>query len=459
MTTTVGRSGRPPQPRSLEPGEPGPGLSSGSRLRWRTTRVADPGPLLELLARRSPSASPLAWVRRGEGLVGWGEAARVQAGGEHRFATAAAAWRDLVLGAPVVDDVRLPGTGPVAFTSLSFDASSAGGGVLVVPEVLVGRRGDVVWVTTAEPVDSPVGSASASAASAVAAGDPVEPVHGPGGVRYADGALCGPRWATAVARAVARIQAGELEKVVLARDLVAEAEHPVDARWLLARLAEAYPSCWSFSVDGLVGATPELLVRRERGLVHSRVLAGTIRRTGDEQRDAALAGSLARSGKDLEEHEYAVRSVVSALAPHCRTTTAPDAPFVLHLPNVMHLASDVTGVLDDARPGGAPGVLELAAALHPTAAVCGTPTPAAAALIAELEGMDRDRYAGPVGWVDAGGDGEVGLALRCARIDPDDARRVRLFAGCGVVAGSDPMAELAESDAKLVPVRDALGGA
>ncbi|MEH3079058.1 MAG: isochorismate synthase [Quadrisphaera sp.] len=456
MTTTVGRSSRPPQPRSLEPGSPG---AVRARLRWRTTRVSDPGPLLDVLTRRSPSSSPLAWVRREEGLVGWGEAARVEAGGEHRFATAAAAWRDLVLGAPVVDDVHLPGTGPVAFTSLSFDAASAGGGVLVVPEVLVGRRGDVVWVTTAEPVDAPVGAAGPVARAAVADGDPVEPVSGPGAVRYADGALCGPRWATAVARAVARIQAGELEKVVLARDLVAEAEHEVDPRWLLARLAEAYPSCWSFSVDGLVGATPELLVRRERGLVHSRVLAGTIRRTGDEERDASLAGSLARSGKDLEEHEYAVRSVVSALAPHCRTTTAPDAPFVLHLPNVMHLASDVTGVLDDARPGGAPGVLELAAALHPTAAVCGTPTSAAAALIAELEGMDRDRYAGPVGWVDGSGDGEVGLALRCARIDRDDARRVRLFAGCGVVAGSDPMAELAESDAKLVPVRDALGGA
>ncbi|MBC3760363.1 isochorismate synthase [Quadrisphaera oryzae] len=459
MTTTVGRPGRPPRPRALEPGGADVASSSGGGLRWRTTRVADPGPLLDLLARRATAASPLAWVRRGEGLVGWGEAARVQSGGEHRFATAAAAWRDLVLGAPVVDDVRLPGTGPVAFTSLSFDAASAAAGVLVVPEVLVGRRGDVVWVTTAEPVDSPVAASGAAAAAAVASGDPVEPVRGPGAVRYADGALCGPRWATAVARAVARIQAGELEKVVLARDLVAEAEHAVDARWLLARLADAYPSCWSFSVDGLVGATPELLVRRERGLVHSRVLAGTIRRTGDEERDAALAGSLARSGKDLEEHEYAVRSVVSALAPHCRTTTAPDAPFVLHLPNVMHLASDVTGVLDDARPGGAPGVLELAAALHPTAAVCGTPTAAAAALITELEGMDRDRYAGPVGWVDGSGDGEIGLALRCARIDGADPRRVRLFAGCGVVAGSDPMAELAESDAKLVPVRDALGGA
>ncbi|MBF5081752.1 isochorismate synthase MenF [Quadrisphaera sp. INWT6] len=466
MTTTVGRPGRPPAPRPSGPAAER-ALSAGARLRWRTTRLSDPGPLLELLTRTAPASTgpggPLAWVRRGEGIVGWGEAARVEASGEHRFATAGAAWRDLLLGAPVVDEVRQPGTGPVAFTSLSFDGGSAAGGVLVVPEVLVGRRGCTWWVTTATPVDEPAAAPADVLASALGGAadehDALSGLGGPGAVRYSDGALSGPAWATAVARAVERIQAGELEKVVLARDLVAETEHAVDPRWLLGRLAEAYPSCWSFAVDGLVGATPELLVRRERGLVHSRVLAGTIRRTGDEERDAALAGSLARSGKDLEEHEYAVRSVVSALAPHCRTTTAPDAPFVLHLPNVMHLASDVTGVLDDGRPGGAPGVLELAAALHPTAAVCGTPTPAAAALIAELEQMDRDRYSGPVGWVDADGDGEVGLALRCARIDPDDSRRVRLFAGCGVVAGSDPVAELAESDAKLVPVRDALGSA
>jgi menaquinone-specific isochorismate synthase len=238
---------------------------------------------------------------------------------------------------------------------------------------------------------------------------------------------------------------------VLARDLDALAERPVDPRRLLERLAGRYPGCWTFSVDGLVGATPEMLVRREKGLVTSRVLAGTIRRTGDDARDLALAARLARSSKDLEEHEYAVRSVAQALAPHCATTNVPEAPFVLHLANVMHLATDVTGVLADSSSS-----LELAAALHPSAAVCGTPTASAAALIEELEGMDRDRYAGPVGWMDAQGDGEWGIALRCARLDPADRRRARLFAGCGIVAGSDPEAELGESDAKLVPMRDAL---
>ena len=214
---------------------------------------------------------------------------------------------------------------------------------------------------------------------------------------FSDGVLTPPEWEGVVADAIARINAGAVEKVVLARDLRARASEPIDPRLLLTRLAERYPGCWTFSVDGLLGATPELLVRLERGLVTSRVLAGTIRRSLDDEHDLALAASLARSSKDLEEHEYAVRSVAEAL-PYCTTTNVPESPFVLHLANVMHLATDVTGVLADGATS-----LQLAAALHPSAAVCGTPTAAAAALIDEIEGMDRGRYAGPVGWVDAAG--------------------------------------------------------
>jgi menaquinone-specific isochorismate synthase len=254
-----------------------------------------------------------------------------------------------------------------------------------------------------------------------------------------------------VARAVERITDGELDKVVLARDLRVTAQDTIDARWLLQRLAERYDTTWVFAVDGLVGATPEMLVRLERGLVTSRVLAGTIRRTGDDEHDLALAASLARSSKDLEEHEYAVRSVAEALRPHCSSVNVPEAPFVLHLSNVMHLATDVAGVLADGATS-----LTLASSLHPSAAVCGTPTAAADALITELEGMDRGRYAGPVGWMDASGDGEWGIALRCGAFEPDDRSSMRLFAGCGIVAGSDPDSEVAESDAKLVPMRDAL---
>jgi menaquinone-specific isochorismate synthase len=406
----------------------------------RTTRIPDPGPLLDLL----PASPALSWVRRGQGLVGWGEAARFDSAGPERFAAAGAWWRERVQHAVVRDEVRVPGSGPVAFGSFAFDARSSRGGVLLVPEVVVGARDGVCWVTTT------------TADGRLPQSPPRLGRHraeDPGPVAYADGARSGAQWVQVVGRAVARIAAGEVDKVVLARDLEARAERPVDLRWLLRRLAARYPGCWTFAVDGLVGATPELLVRLERGLVHSRVLAGTIRRTGDDARDLALAGSLARSSKDLEEHEYAVRSLADALAPHCSSMNVPETPFVLHLPNVMHLATDVAGVLADGVTA-----LALAEALHPTAAVCGTPTDAARDLIRELEGMDRGRYAGPVGWMDGRGDGEWGIALRCAEVDPSDGSRLRLLAGCGIVAGSVPEDELAESDAKLVPMRDALAG-
>jgi len=273
----------------------------------------------------------------------------------------------------------------------------------------------------------------------------------PEAVTFADGAVSPAQWAGAVAEAVRRITAGELDKVVLARDLDVRSGAALDVRWLLGRLADRYDNTWVFSVDGLVGATPEMLVRSEKGLITSRVLAGTIRRSGDDEHDLALAGSLARSSKDLEEHEYAVRSVADALRPHCSSMNVPETPFVLHLSNVMHLATDVTGVLNDGASS-----LALAEALHPSAAVCGTPTARADEVITELEGMDRGRYAGPVGWIDASGDGEWGIALRCGSVDPVDPSRMRLYAGCGIVAGSDPEAEVAESDAKLIPMRDAL---
>ena len=205
-------------------------------------------------------------------------------------------------------------------------------------------------------------------------------------------------------------------------------------RHLLGRLAADYPACWTFAVDHLVGATPELLVRREKGLAACRVLAGTIRRTGDDADDLRRAAELARSSKDLEEHELAVASLVKALRPYCASINVPEAPFVLHLPNVMHLASDVTGVVDGAlghpstfpthgAGGTGPSSLALAAALHPTAAVGGTPTREATAILAEAERMDRARYAGPVGWIGADGDGEWGIALRSGELERDRPAR------------------------------------
>ncbi|HEX5086885.1 MAG TPA: isochorismate synthase [Nocardioides sp.] len=393
--------------------------------------------LLDLL----PDDHPVTWLRRGDGLVGCGVAAELRPSGAGRFEEANSWWRDLTARAIVRSDVDEPGSGLVAFGSFAF-ADEPGDSTLVVPELIVGRRGDTAWLTTV----SSVGGLDQLDRRLELATTPPAPVD----VHFTDGALNGEQWMAVVAEAVQRINAGDLEKVVLARDLLATAAEPIDVRWPLRRLAKEYPTCWTFHVDGIFGATPELYVRRELGLVTSRVLAGTIRRSGDDAHDLALAARLARSSKDLEEHEYAVRSVAEALEPHCSSMNVPEAPFVLHLPNVMHLATDVAGVAHDSETVTS---LQLAAALHPSAAVGGTPTTLATELIAQIEGMERGRYAGPVGWMDADGDGEWGIALRSGVIS---GSTVRLYAGCGIVADSDPEAELAETQGKFVPVRDAL---
>jgi menaquinone-specific isochorismate synthase len=403
------------------------------RLVARTIEIPDPGALLDLL----PADEPMTWIRRGDGIVAWGVAAECRTDGESRFEDASNWWRSVVRVAAIADEVEVPGSGLICLGSFAF-ADAPGDSVLVIPHVVVGRRGDRCWLTT-------IGASADEIPTLERQPLPEPPLN----LTFADGALSGAEWEGVVWEAVLHLNAGELDKVVLARDLIATADSPIDVRWPLRRLGTDYEMCWTFHVDGLFGATPELLVRRERGLVTSRVLAGTIRRTGDDEHDLTLSATLARSSKDLEEHEYAVRSVAEALAPYCTSMNVPETPFVLHLPNVMHLATDVAGVAHDS---GAT-VLELAAALHPSAAVGGTPTKLAVEMIAEIEGMDRGRYAGPVGWMSAHGDGEFGIALRSAEID---GARVRLFAGCGIVAGSDPEAELAEAQAKFVPVRDAL---
>lgn len=400
----------------------------------QTRPIPDP----EQLLARLPIKDPMAWIRDGEGLVGWGVAAQLEVSGPERFSRAQRWWTKWCTEKVIDDTVDVPGTGPVAFASFAFDPNP-GTSIITVPKVIIGRRGGQAWITVVDPNTDPRKAVR-----------PVSVPSTPASVRWAEGARTAPDWRGAVAEAITRINAGELDKVVLARDVLAHVDGELDPRHLLLNLADKYPSCWTFSVAGLIGATPELLVRRTGDLVTSRVLAGTVRRQGDAAADAGLASALLGSGKDLEEHEYAVHSVARALAAHCTDLTVPDRPHVLALANVQHLATDITGRLADAA-----SVLTLAASLHPTAAVCGTPTERAMAVIRELEGMDRGRYAGPVGWFDAQGDGEFGIALRCAEIDSDN-NTVRAFAGCGIVAGSQPDTELAEAAAKLVPIRDAL---
>lgn len=399
-----------------------------------TNSFETPQDLFSLL----PADQVLSWVRSGEGLVAYGEYARLEVSGPDRFSEASAWWREHVRSFRINDTVRTSGTGPLAFGSFAFSESETS--VLIIPEVIFGRHGEQSWITTIGQERALVDEPYADEKDYT--------------IAWGEGSRGAVSWQGAVANAVHLIQAGELDKVVLARDVQAVASKPIDIRRLMAKLAENYPKTWVFAVDNLVGATPELLVRLTKGLVTSRVLAGTIRRSGDDERDLALAASLARSSKDLEEHDYAVRSVADALAPFCSSMNVNESPFVLHLANVMHLATDVNGVLADSL--STRDSLHLVQSLHPTAAVCGTPTAVARDLITEIEGLNRGRYAGPVGWIDAKGDGEWGIALRCAEISKEDPRKIRLFAGCGIVAGSIPEEELAESQAKLLPMRDAL---
>jgi menaquinone-specific isochorismate synthase len=401
--------------------------SRANALAFTTYEAPLAGHLLSVLPEPTGTMS---WVSGEDGLVGWGETARFAPSGPDRFEQAHQWWARIAESAEVRDEVGLRGTGPVAFASMAFDEHSAESAV-VVPKVVVGQRDGVAWITTA--------------------GEQLPPrrrIGRPGAVRYSSGLVGIDGHLRAVAAAVARIRSGELEKVVLARDLVATAAAHIDERYVLMRLAAANPRCWIFAVDGLVGATPELLLQLDRETVTSRVLAGTVWRNSNNDDHGTLARQLRSSAKNLAEHGFAVTSMAETLAPHCSSLEAPASPSVLHLSDLLHFATDVRGRLATGL-----SLLQLAAHVHPTAAVCGTPRSAAMRAIADLEKMPRGGYAGPVGWIDARGDGEFGLALRCAQLD---GRSARLFAGGGVVAGSHPEIELAETRAKLRPMQAAL---
>ena len=400
-----------------------------------TELLGEHSPLSQITTDREISAS---WIRGSDGLIGFGEWKSVSVSGSSRFKDARQWWNEQLSSLTIHNNVHGSGTGPILFSSFSFDENEESR--LVIPEIIVGQRAGKSWITW-------MGEGSAPQLGTLTE------VHSAPTLNWSEGALSPDEWKIRVADAVKRIKSGELDKAVLARDLIAHSDSPIPLRALMTRLEKDYPSTWIYFVADLVGATPELLVRLSKSLVTSRVLAGTIRKTGDEERDLALAGSLAKSSKDLEEHEYAVRSVADALAPYCSSTNVPESPFVLHLANVMHLATDVTGVVNEsATPVD---IFTIISSLHPSAAVCGTPTSTAKKLIDDLEEMNRSRYAGPVGWIDARGDGEIGIALRCGELNADHTS-IRLFAGCGIVAGSDPEQELAESQAKLAPMRTAL---
>ncbi len=394
------------------------------------------------LAQSMPE-HPLTFIRRGEGLIGSDIAIEFSASGPNRMPELAALWRELVSQSKVQNPLSMPGTGLVAFGSFAFDDASESKSVLMVARRMLGCRDGRFWITEAtlgdeDPLFDETWQVSEYRKNAPLIFD--ASAHSPKDFKVS------------VAKALSAIEAGGLQKVVLARDLQANVSADFDLRPALARLVADYPTCWTYSVAGTFGASPELLVRVAHGQVSARVLAGTAARSTDSTVDRANSLALAASAKNIQEHAFAVDSLVASLSPFCLQVDADTEPFSLALPNVWHLASDVHGVLKAES-----SVLDLAAALHPTAAVAGTPRAEAVALIRQLEPFDRGRYAGPVGWIGADGDGEWAIALRGGQLTMDAAGgTLTAFAGCGIVAGSEPEAELAETELKFQPIRAAL---
>ncbi len=357
-----------------------------------------------------PEQVPIAFARDGHGWLGEGVAARGDFPARGAYRRAAQWWQRQIV------EHRRNGEGDplVAFGALPFDAASPAGATLLVPARLT-RIDDGLPRLGTRPLPS---------------------------VTVRDGVMSREGYLQAVDRVRTAIRAERLQKAVLARDVLVRPDGPVDVGALLDGLAAAHPGASVFCVDGLIGASPETLVTVHDGIVTARVLAGT---AGPGEAEALL-----ESDKDLAEHAFAARSVIEALAPHVVSLEASPEPFVLRLPHLTHLATDVTAEISDGSD-----VLALVEALHPTAAVAGAPRDAALGWIHEVEPIDRGRYAGPVGWMDADGNGEWAIALRCAQLLPDGS--LHAFAGAGIVADSIPELELAETDLKLRPILEALG--
>lgn len=389
---------------------------------------------------------PLVWTRKGDGLVAAGpDLLHIDVAEEGRIAAIADLWRAISQATDVDDEVGLPGTGLVGFGAFAFDDASERPSTLVVPSTIIGRRGDRAWLTRIRVADRPD---DLPAAGEIALGPSWSATLGPG-------AMDPEGHDAAVRQALAAIESGEVSKVVIARDLEGTIPGRSDLRRLVRSLATEYLDTWTYAVDGIIGASPETLVTVRDGEVSARVLAGTLPRGASASEDDSVPFELSTSDKDRVEHRYAVDSVLDALRSHTRDLEAAGDPFTLELPNLWHLATDVRGTLTDGA-----SALDLVRALHPTAAVAGTPTDKAIEAIRLIEPFDRGRYAGPVGWIDGDGDGEWAIALRCAQFDPADdtaaTRPVTAHAGGGIVAGSVPEAELLETRVKFRPIVDAL---
>jgi salicylate biosynthesis isochorismate synthase/menaquinone-specific isochorismate synthase len=405
--------------------------------------------------------------RDGSAVAGLGSVRAFEASGPRRFAEVASAWRACTAAAIADPPGGTPGAGLIAVGGFAFAPdrgaaphwSAFAPASLVVPEVALARRGTEVSMTlnVAVAADDTLEDLRARVAARLSSlREAPLPLLDPSptGTYRVLSPMPPSHFEEAVAQAVRRIERGEVSKVVLAREVQAHAPVDHDAAAVLGVLRDAFRSCYSYAVGrgsaAFIGATPELLVRREGQRASTVALAGSTRRSADPAVDDHLGEQLMRSAKDREENAIVARRIARVLRPHSVWVTAAPEPVLVKVANIQHLGLPIRAQLAD--PVDA---VELAGMLHPTPAVGGEPGPAAARLIPALEGLDRGWYAGTIGWVDAAGDGEFCVALRCALLE---GRVAHCYAGCGIVRGSEPEAELAESEVKLGAMLPLLAG-
>jgi menaquinone-specific isochorismate synthase len=353
---------------------------------------------------------------------------------------------DALAAIEIEDDSGPPATGPIALGALPFDPTAIGTAAMVIPRRLWTRDAEgSTWLTEISggpgTTGTPLPGRGRPASRRTLAGPARTAAVGAGRVKEE---LSPRQWAGVVSEALERIDAGDLDKVVLSRQVTVEVDRAISTAGVVSHLIAAQPGCYVFAAGGFVGATPEMLVARRGDAVRSRPMAGTVARNDDR----ALSW-LAGSGKNRWEHELVVDAVVGGLARWCDEPPLASEPHAEPFADLAHIVTDVVGRLS----GPAPSALTLALDLHPTPAVAGAPTEAALALISALEPAPRGCYGGPVGWVGANGDGEFAVALRCADVRAD---RARLYAGAGIVAGSRWKDEWCETETKLGPMRRAL---
>lgn len=380
-------------------------------------------------------SSSSAFIYDKQGLIGWGEELRLEASGENRVLELDRLWRELVQEAQVSDEVNLPGSGLISFGSIAFSDKSKTTSVLVIPKVVVGKQGEKLWLTTINISD-------------VDALKLIELDSSFTAVSFGPGQIAPDQYKLNVEKALEVISSGQIEKVVLARDVSASVTTDFNINPALRKLEKKFDSCYIYSVAGMFGASPELLVKVNHSEFSARVLAGTAGRGTDPGVDQAIGAALIESPKNRAEHKFAIDSLVVSLSQFTKEITVDEEPFSIALPNLWHLASDVKAML-----GSDSTSLQVVNALHPSAAVAGTPRDKALEVIEEIENVDRGRYAGPVGWLGADGDGVWAIALRGAQLTEG---KLTAFAGCGIVAGSDAQAELDEAILKFKPIVDSL---